>query len=117
MEPVPQRWKRNQSVGCLIDGSRGIYMNNYLLGIAKANGWSPKNDVDAAICDNTPHGSPEDEDAMVEIADEIVNWLNEHVAPEGCYIDWHEGELFCWPVETWCEFTGEPCNDSGHKHP
>jgi hypothetical protein len=116
--PVPKRWLAGD-VSCLIDESWGIHTNCRLVDIAMDNGWVPADDEDARICRSTSNSegvAPSDVDAMVEIADEIVEWMNDHLVPGGYHIGWHESGLYYWPEYVWCELSGRPCDDLSHSH-
>lgn len=82
--------------GCWIDGHWGQFGSSRLIEIAECYGFTfePPTDSDC----------PGDiAEQIYEIADEAENWLNAHVAPEGFYFGWYEGEFFLWSAETWDE--------------
>jgi len=61
-------------------------------------GLLPLDDDDVATTCTVKVDVPE---AVVDMADDAENWLNDNVAPEGYAFGWHDGEFFLWTDADW----------------
>lgn len=83
------KWKR----GCYFDGTFGHYYNSVrIIRFAEELGWKgtdcrsePPTDGPLELPDTTP----DDYEWLVEVVDEIEEWLDKHTGIE-------EGEHWCW---------------------
>lgn len=95
------------AAGCVLDGANhGWRITASAITYASAQDF-PVSGVDAAVIRAFQSGDPDrDRDGscaeyVSTMADEAIEWLNEHVAPEGHAFGWHDGDLMLWSDETW----------------
>lgn len=85
--------------GCWVPGLVGRYGSQEVISIAVNCGWD---DEDAQrILDSDDNEAIWD--AVIDVADDAEIWLNEHVAPEGYYFGWYDGEFWLWSEGDWQE--------------
>lgn len=98
--------------GCYVDGHWGQYAVAHMVQRAEEMGYDNPEVTSLADrhMDECAHGSiarkPLDDDeheALIDASDEVEEWLNEHIAPEGYHFGWHEGEFFLWSQSQWEE--------------
>jgi hypothetical protein len=97
--------------GCWIDGHWGQYGVARSIEIARDFGYSDLLIVDIAeqklMCMQPSYYryaiTDEQEELLSEAADEVVDWLNDNVAPQGFTFGWYEGEFFLQSQEWWSE--------------
>ena len=75
--------------GCVIDGIHGIYAGQLLCQYAKAHGWVPMWEWDADSVDSD------------ELEDSARDFLNDHVARNGYYFGWFDGNVMYWSDTDW----------------
>lgn len=89
--------------GCWIDGHWGQYAIARMASIAGAFGFedaSPRlmDIVARKLASMGPNGgpdiTPDEEEYLFDSADEVEEWLNDNIAPEGYVFAWYEGEFF-----------------------
>ena len=109
-----ERLTSADNAGCWIDGHWGQYGIARMIQIASEFGFvdSASNPpfatldcVDIALRHLSP-GSDVDWlelENMEQAADDVENWLNENIAPEGFSFGWYDGEFFLWSDESWDE--------------
>jgi hypothetical protein len=89
--------------GVVIDENRGWRGIGYVVEEAIAWGFEPTDDDREVIRsffddDDSPAGWN-----MPDLSDEAEQWLNDHVAPDGCSFGWHDGSFFLQTTEWWSE--------------
>lgn len=98
--------------GCWVEGWWGQYGVAHLVEKAEAWGYADAEVTDLATrhlatmgpnTANNPELTDDEHDALSGASDEVENWLNDHVAPEGYSFGWWEGEFFLWDAATWDE--------------
>lgn len=98
--------------GCWVEGWWGQYGVAHLAEKAEAWGYADAEVIDLATrhlatmgpnTANSPELTDNEHEALSDASDEVENWLNDHVAPEGYSFGWWEGEFFLWSVESWEE--------------
>jgi hypothetical protein len=96
--------------GCYVDGHWGQYAIAHMVNRAEEFGYSDAEVIDlanrhiASIGPSTAPGLSDDEyEALSQACDEVEEWLNDNVAPDGYSFGWHEGEFFLWSDEQWEE--------------
>ncbi|HEX5522805.1 MAG TPA: hypothetical protein VFX53_05125 [Pedococcus sp.] len=103
-----------EQAGCWLEGSRGWTASGELVNIAARHGM-PLSLDDRAVVDaylaradaiTLSDGSTRDASDITglvidqgELADTALDYLNEHVAPEGYAFGWRDGEFFLWTDE------------------
>jgi hypothetical protein len=91
--------------GCVLDGAnRGWRITSDVIILAHVHTF-PVTSVDDAVIQAFREGGLDVDGTCAEyvsaMADEAIEWLNEHVAPERHTFGWHEGDLMLWHEETW----------------
>jgi hypothetical protein len=106
-----KRWTPADA-GCLISSGHGWRSVGYVIQMAMDNGYSDKASDRLAVTaflDNRTtftdsFGIEQDTSDWVldqgGLADTAVDWLNEHIAPEGHLFHWHEGDFYLSPLST-----------------
>jgi hypothetical protein len=97
-----------EDVGCYVDSHWGQYAIAHMIERATEFGYHDEALEDIANrhlasigpSDSEPITDDEHE-AMMDGADEVEQWLNENIAPEGYSFGWWEGEFFLWPDSQW----------------
>lgn len=105
--------------GCWIDGHWGQYGIARVIDIAVSHGWDDAEADDLAtrhLASIGPSSAPDltnDEfERLVAAADDAEIWLNEHVAPDGFYFEWSDGEFFLTEETEPCRLHSDPdCTD------
>ncbi len=106
--------------GCWIDGHWGQYGVARLVEIARDLGYSADGlpgtaevvsiaERKMSECAQPGHDAgltDEDHERLSDASDEVEDWLNTNVAPEGYSFGWHDGEFFLqsaawWDIETY----------------
>lgn len=86
-------------IGCWVAGSgrnRAEEINAQTIELAERYGRTIDSDISDAI--GRLHGGTEtdtDSEWLSEEADNAVEWLNDRVAPEGCYFTFNDGLMLC----------------------
>lgn len=87
--------------GCWIDGWMGQYAVAEMVTIAAAHGYADAEIIDIATrklacmgASTAPEITIDEEETLSFAADEVEQWMNENVAPEGHYFQWFDGEFF-----------------------
>lgn len=96
--------------GCWIDGHWGQYGVARMVELAQGHGYSDSEVTDLAARKQAAMGpsdapglSDDEEEHLSDAADEVENWLNENVAPEGYSFGWYDGEFFLQSTAWWEE--------------
>jgi hypothetical protein len=96
--------------GCYVDGHWGQYAVAHMINRAEEFGYDDAEVISladrhiASIGSDSPPGITDDEhEVMTEASDDVEQWLNENVAPDGYSFGWHEGEFFLWSTAQWEE--------------
>ncbi len=116
------------AVGCLVDGHWGIYGRSRMAEIAYALGYIPSeiavamldrahmhqcahpdtnlfDQVARLYCQTLDPSDPFDMYEHLEwYWDKVELWLNDQ-CPDGYWVDWYDGELFCQTDQWWEEET------------
>lgn len=97
-----------QHVGCLVDGHWGQYGIARMIEIATDFGYLNAEDVGLArrklaamMPSNAPALSDDDEQKLIDAADDVERWLNDNVAQDGHSFGWNDGEFFYMAEEWW----------------
>lgn len=77
--------------GCVIDGIHGIYAGQLLCQYAEAHGWVSLFGWD----------SDWDADKRQWVEDSAMDFLNDHVARNGYYFGWFDGNVMYWSDTDW----------------
>jgi hypothetical protein len=100
--------------GCWIDGHWGQYSVARMVDIAMAHGYRDE-EVTGLAARMLAHMGPnmgrtdiadltdDEHESLSWAADEVEQWLNDNVAPEGYSFGWHDGEFFLQPEQWWEE--------------
>ncbi len=98
--------------GCWVDGHWGQYGLARMVSIAEDCGYDDDEVIDiatrhlASIGPSTSEPITDDEHEILrDAADEVEQWLNDNVAPDGYYFGWYDGEFMLWSDETWADDT------------
>jgi hypothetical protein len=98
--------------GCYVDGHWGQYAVAHMVARATEFGYANAEVIDLAdhklatmYPTNGPELSLDDEEWLSEASDEVENWLNDNVAPEGYSFGWYEGEFYLQSQQWWDEET------------
>ena len=89
-----------QNAGCWIDGHWGQYGTARLVITASVFGYKDAEVIDLANRHLASMGAgasdltDSEAESLFDASDEVENWLNENVAPEGYHFHWHDGEFF-----------------------
>lgn len=90
-----------ESEGCWIDGHWGQYAVAQMVEIAQVYGYDDSQIVDIArrhldsMGPSDEPGITDDEHEMLSFAaQDVENWMNDNVVPEGYAFVWEDGELF-----------------------
>ena len=99
--------------GCYVDGHWGQYGIAHMITRAEDMGYNDAEVIriaDKHLASMITWGSAgkepltDDEyEIMLCSSDEVEEWLNENVAPEGYSFGWWDGEFFLWSDEQWEE--------------
>ena len=96
--------------GCWVDGHWGQYGGARLVDLAEGLGYGDMYVIGlahkhlASMGPSTSDGLTDEEyEILADAGDEVTDWLNANVAPEGYSFGWHDGEYFLWSEETWAE--------------
>lgn len=99
-----------KAAGCWVDGHTGQYAVATMVKLAEDHGYRDDEICALAyrhLAENTPYDIPplddDEHEKLMDAADEVEAWMNEHLAPEGFSFGWHDGEFFLWANETWEE--------------
>src|SRR6266704_4844287 len=94
--------------GCYVDGHWGQYAVAHMINRAEEFGYNNAEVIalaDRHIASMGPSDAPgltvDEYWALNDASDEVEQWLNENIAPEGYSFGWHEGEFFLWNTEQW----------------
>jgi len=101
-----------QDAGCWIDGHWGQYGVARMvelaagLGYGELPGMAEVIDIAArhlaSMGPSTSEPVTDDEhERLSDASDEVEDWLNANVAPEGYSFGWHDGEFYLWSEATW----------------
>lgn len=87
------------AAGCWVDGHWGQYGISRAIALAEGYGYPDKDVIAIAHKHLASNGTfeevtPDDYDTLVQVSDEVDEWMTNNVAPEGFYFGWHEGEWF-----------------------
>jgi hypothetical protein len=98
--------------GCYVDGHWGQYGTAHMVMRATEFGYADAEVIDLAArhLDNMgpsdAEGLTDDEYwTLVDASDEVENWLNDNVAPQGHSFGWYEGEFYLGSEQWWEEET------------
>lgn len=88
--------------GCYVDSHHGHYAVPMLIEWAAATGFPVDPFVRYALdnYDHDYHNESYPNEALIEVSDEAINWLNENRSIEGHSWGWQEGDFGLWPDET-----------------
>jgi hypothetical protein len=122
-EPEPLR-ADPADTGCWVDGVKGIYAPVAVVDIARSRGFAwPHPDTDADLYEWARAGQhgpgPMNEDSSVawgELCDDAEQWLDDHIAPEGYWFGWLDGDFMLGSEAQWCEWMGDRCYEPEHDH-
>ena len=99
-----------EDAGCYVDGHWGIYGVAHMVARAQEWGYGDAEVIDlasrhlASMGPSREDGLADNEDwTLTDASDEIEEWLNTNVAPEGYQFGWHEGEFFLQSDQWWNE--------------
>lgn len=110
MSKTIERWKP-EDAGLLIPGTHGWRAVGYVITMAMEHGFSDKASDKLAVTAFMNNRDKFTDSFGVEhhtadwvlnqggLADLVVDWMNEHLAPEGHIFHWHEGEFYLSPVK------------------
>jgi hypothetical protein len=94
--------------GCYVDGHWGQYAVAHMVNRAEEFGYADAEVIDLAdrhMASMGPSGSEglsfDEHEALSEASDDVEQWLNDHVAPEGYSFGWNGGEFYLWSDATW----------------
>jgi hypothetical protein len=114
--------------GCYVDGHWGQYAVAHMVNRAEEFGYGTARHFGATLDDPAARQELEDQQTLIHLADrhiasigpsdapgitddehevlsdaadEVEQWLNDNVAPEGYSFGWYEGEFYLWPDEQW----------------
>lgn len=97
-----------EDAGCWIDGHWGQYATAHMVLRASELGYADAEVIELAnrkLGSMYPAPGPdladEEEESLYDASDEVEQWLNENVTPEGYSFGWHDGEFFLWSDEEW----------------
>ena len=101
------------NAGCYVDGHWGQYATAHMVQRAEELGYSDAEVIALADrnMDECAHGgvstteplSDDEHEALICASDEVEQWLNDNVAPDGYSFGWWEGEFFLWSESQWEE--------------
>lgn len=92
--------------GCYVDGSWGQYAVAHMVSRAEEFGYDQPEVI--ALADkhiasmgqsNSEPLTDDEHEILIEASDEVEQWLNDNVAPEGYSFGWHDGEFFLGSTE------------------
>lgn len=104
-----------KDAGCYVDGHWGQYAVAHMVSRAEEFGYDNPEVIALADrhMDECTHGgithegiqplTDDEHEILIDASDEVENWLNEHIAPEGYFFGWHDGEFFLQSQEWWDE--------------
>lgn len=86
--------------GCLIDGHHGHYAIPAVIRLAVAHGYIIDPFVQYALdrYDEDSHMESYPGEALIEVSDAAINWLNATRAPDGYVFMWDEGDFGLYPI-------------------
>lgn len=97
-----------EDAGCYVDGHWGQYGVAHMVKRAQEFGFDDDAEVvgiaDRHLASMSRFAEPisdDEHETLMWASDEVENWLNEHVAPEGYSFGWNDGEFFLWSDEEW----------------
>jgi len=98
-------------VGCYADGSRGIYLTDFVVEFANDHGASITHNCDDKVCEGRKGDEVEPIGILChhdgigsflyctfdsEYGDEATNYMNEHYPVQGCYWGFIDGDWGLW---------------------
>lgn len=93
--------------GCIFDGHRGQYIYGDIISLAVSHGMQlsalDAQEMSIAARDSVLGAGVTATEAVIDIANEAEEWLNEHVAEDGHSFGWFDGEYFYQPDGWWSE--------------
>ena len=99
-----------EDAGCYVDGHWGQYAVAHMVSRAEEFGYADADVTELAdrhIASMGPSGAESLTDDEYEIlsdaSDDVENWLNENIAPEGYSFGWFEGEFYLWSDKLWTD--------------
>jgi len=94
--------------GCYVDGWWGQYGTARMIRVASSFGYRSAGLITLAskhldsMGPSTSPGLTDDEyEQLLDASDEVEEWLNANVAPEGYSFGWHDGEFFLQSYGWW----------------
>ena len=95
-------------VGEIVSDACGQYALALSISIAGDHGYDNDEIVTLArkkmACEmpsTAPSLTEHEEEILDMAADEVENWMNENIAPEGHSFGWWDGGFYLWPDATW----------------
>jgi hypothetical protein len=99
-----------EDAGCCVDGHWGIYSVARMVERAQEWGYSDAEVIDlasrhlASMEPSTNEGLTDNEhEHLIDASDDVEEWLNANIAPEGHSFGWYEGEFFLESDQWWNE--------------
>lgn len=96
--------------GCYVDGHWGQYGVAHMVNRAEEFGYSDAEVIALADKHLASMGASNSEElttdeywTLNDASNDVEQWLNDNVAPEGYSFGWFEGEFFLWSDEQWQE--------------
>ena len=95
-------WTKAKPVdACWIDGHWGIYGLPRMIDIAIEHGLPDLGEDECALLSAYEDGEGYDPDEFYSLADEVEEWMNAWLAPDGYSFGWYEGEFFLLSNDNW----------------
>lgn len=113
----PEKWSEKE-VGVLIDSIHGWRGYLIMVHIALAHGWiaTPGDEsIITAVRDDKLVVSQAV--AWQDLCDEVLDWMNDHLAPEAFQFGWFDGDFVLQSEQWWCAaLSPGVCDDPDHTH-
>lgn len=115
--PPLQRWSTDHA-GVVIDSVHGWRALVFMVNYAASCGWyvSAK---DAELIHHAVVNELSDREVQhwQDLCDEVMDWMNDHLAPEEFQFGWIDGDFMLQSKEWWCaKLSPGVCDDPGHTH-
>lgn len=94
--------------GCWVDGLHGWRSIPQMIDIAVSRGW-PIEPSDDVILELYGRDGTMGAEAVAEIAEDALTFMNESIAPQGFAFGWYEGDFMLWSEADWCNVSGDRC--------
>lgn len=113
-EPLPDVERVGpEAAGCWLSGANhGWRLSRHAIDVAVAHGWPVTEDDQAWLSkwDATDGDDVDAGQAISEMSDDAVSWLNDHVMPVGYLIEFNDGDLIMWSEAAACAASGDVCS-------